>query len=99
MAIAESDLTKGQVRKLNALRKSIGDKLAEEAFAKWLARQKSSNHEIIKPDPVAEMISEMLKPLLKKKGVNLGRYGYSVKRARGKGAKGLVVTRIEKAET
>jgi hypothetical protein len=28
--------------------------------------------------------------------VNLGRYGYLVKRARGKGAKGLVIGRIEK---
>lgn len=98
MALNESDLTKGQVRKLNALRKSIGDGLAEEAFAKWLARQEAEKKEIHKPDPVAELISETLKPLLKKKGVNLGRYGYSVKRARGKGANGLVVTRIEKTE-
>ena len=34
--IDESTLTKGQVRKLNALRKSVGDAIAEEAFAKWL---------------------------------------------------------------
>ena len=39
MPINESALTKGQIRKLNALRKSIGDDLAEEAFGKWLARQ------------------------------------------------------------
>ena len=98
MSLSESDLTKGQVRKLNALRKSIGDSLAEEAFAKWLTHQESEKKESHRPDPVAELISETLKPLLKKKGVNLGRYGYSVKRARGKGANGLVVTRIEKTE-
>ena len=98
MAIAESNLTKGQVRKLNALRKSIGDNLAEETFAKWLAQQGSATKEFHKPDLVADLISETLKPLLKKKSLNLGRYGYSVKRARGKGANGLVVTRIEKAE-
>ena len=98
MSLNESDLTRGQVRKLNALRKSIGDSLAEEAFAKWLDRQETEKQEIHRPDPVAELISETLKPLAKKKGLNLGRYGYAVKRARGKGAKGLVVTRIEKTE-
>ena len=36
MAIDETGLTKGLVRKLNALRKSVGDNLAEEVFAKWL---------------------------------------------------------------
>ena len=39
MGINESKLTKGQVRKLNALRKSVGDALAEEVFGKWLAQQ------------------------------------------------------------
>ena len=38
MAIDETGLTKGQVRKLNALRKSVGDDLAEEVFTKWLER-------------------------------------------------------------
>ena len=33
MAIDETGLTKGQVRKLNALRKSVGDDLAEGVFA------------------------------------------------------------------
>ena len=39
MAIDETGLTKGLVRKLNALRKSVGDELAEEVFAKWLERE------------------------------------------------------------
>ena len=95
MAINESNLTKGQIRKLNALRKSIGDALGEEAFRKWLKQQKVVTKEV-QLDPVAEMIVEALKPLAKNKNLNLGRYGYSVKRARGKGAKGIVVTRIEK---
>ena len=94
MPINESDLTKGQVRKLNALRKSIGDSLGEEAFAKWLSQQKSEKKED-RQDPVAEMILDILKPLEKQKSLNLGRYGYSIKRARGKGAKGFVVSRIE----
>jgi hypothetical protein len=94
MAIDESDLTKGQVRKLNALRKSIGDKLAEDAFKKWLAQQETKEQEI-KEDPVAEKILEILEPLSNDKSLNLGRYGYSIKRARGKGAEGFVVARIE----
>ena len=36
MAIDETGLTKGLRRKLNALRKSVGDDLAEEVFAMGL---------------------------------------------------------------
>ena len=35
----EASLTKGQIRKLNALKKSIGDNLGEQAFSKWLQTQ------------------------------------------------------------
>ena len=95
MAIDEKGLTKGEVRKLNALRKSIGDKLADDAFSKWL-KQKTPAKSVDDVDPVAEKIAEAVKPLAKDKSINLGRYGYSIKRARGKGAKGIVVARIEK---
>ena len=95
MAINETGLTKGEVRKLNALRKSIGDELADEAFSKWL-KQKKSAIIVDRVDPVAEKIAEALKPLAKDKSVKLGLYGYSIKRARGKGAKGIVVSRIKK---
>jgi len=94
MPINESDLTKGQVRKLNALRKSIGDKLGEDVFKKWLSQQQAEEEED-RTDPVAEIILNAVKPLEKDKSLNLGRYGYSIKRARGKGAKGFVVARIE----
>ena len=40
-AISEGELTKGQVRKLNALRKSVGDKIGTRAFADWLSSQRS----------------------------------------------------------
>ena len=36
--IDETALTKGQLRKLNALRKSLGPSIADEAFAKWLGQ-------------------------------------------------------------
>ena len=35
--IDESTLTKGQRRKLNALRKSVGDEIGERTFAEWRA--------------------------------------------------------------
>ena len=35
----ESSLTKGQRRRLNALRKSVGDEIAVRAFVEWLASQ------------------------------------------------------------
>ena len=38
-SIDESTLTKGQLRKLNALRKSVGQDIGERAFAEWLAWQ------------------------------------------------------------
>ena len=48
MAVIEDSLTKGQKRKLNALRKSIGDKLGSEAFAKWMKEQ-AKKVPIVKP--------------------------------------------------
>ena len=62
MAIDETGLTKGLVRKLNALRKSVGDDLAEEVFAKWLEREAASQARS-KPDPVAMKIIEPTFPI------------------------------------
>ena len=96
MAINEKDLTKGQTRKLNALRKSVGDDLAESVFAKWLSRQVK----VVptdKPDPVAEKILDAIAGLDKDPAFKLGNQGYSVRRARGKGASRFIVTKIEKA--
>ena len=36
--IEEAALTKGQLRKLGALRKSLGQAIADEAFSKWLVQ-------------------------------------------------------------
>ena len=59
MAIDETGLTKGLVRKLAALRKSVGDDLAEEVFARWLEREAALQAKS-KPDPVAMKIVEGL---------------------------------------
>ena len=90
----KSNLTKGQVRKLNALRKSLGNKIADPAFSKWLKTQKS-NKSGGKTDPVALKLENSLKSLASKK-INLGTWGYTIKRAKGKGAKGCVATRNKK---
>ncbi len=94
MAINEKTLTKGQIRKLNALRKSIGDKLANEIFAKWIKEQ-AKKTSINQFDPVVDKIQNALAPLAKDKSIRLGNRGYSIHRARGKGAKGFVVKKIK----
>ena len=88
MAIDETGLTKGRVRKLNALRKSVGDDLAEEVFAKWLERQACFTSQG-QTDPVAVKIVEALAGRENDPKFNLGNHGYTLRRAKGKGASGL----------
>ena len=97
MAIDETGLTKGLMRKLNALRKSLGDDLAEEVFAKWSERQATSQAKD-KPDPVAMKIVEALAGFENDPKFNLGNYGYTLRRAKGKGAPGFIVYRNERAD-
>ena len=95
MGINESKLTKGQVRKLNALRKSVGDTLAEEVFGKWLAQQaKGSSAQ--KADAVAVKIEEALASYADDPTFRLGNYGYTIKRARGKDVSGIFVRNEER---
>ena len=97
MAIKETSLNKGQIRKLNALRKSVGVKIGEEAFGKWLKEQaKAKAVPTVQSDPVAEKILNAVKSLEKDKTVKLGNRGYVIKRAKGKGAKGFVVQKVVK---
>lgn len=93
MAINESKLTKGQVRKLNALRKSVGHELGEEVFSKWLAQQAATKP---KPDPIAVKINEALAGYASDASFRLGNYGYTIRRARGKGQSGFSITKNEK---
>lgn len=95
MAIDGKKLTKGQIRKLNALRKSIGNELGEEVFGKWLA-QVSRAAAGPKPDPVAVRIEEALSDFATDRTFKLGNYGYTIRRARGKGASGFAATKNEK---
>ena len=70
MIINDGSLTKGQKRKLNALRKSIGDKLGSDAFAKWIKEQ-AKKAPVEKTDPVAEKLLKALNPLIKDKSIKL----------------------------
>ncbi len=58
MSLDLSTLNKGQTRKLNALRKSLGNEIADNAFAKWMKTQTKENS--VQIDPVAEKIKVAL---------------------------------------
>jgi hypothetical protein len=93
MAINEKALSKGEIRKLAALRKSLGDVIANEAMDKWLKNKPVVTE---KEDPVAIKIEEALGGLSKDKKFKLGNYGYTVRKAKGKGASGFVAVRNNK---
>ena len=79
--IDESTLSKGEIRKLNALRKSVGTEIGDKAFAEWLSsRSDGSNEE----DPNAEKIVDVLWPLVVAGTVKIPRGGYLLKRGRGR---------------
>jgi len=92
MTIDQSTLTKGQVRKLNALRKSVGDDIAENAFGKWMKTQTKTPKEV--RDPVADTLVAVLDQFKDDKTFRLGTKGYVVKRSKGKGASGFVAQKI-----
>ena len=90
----KKSLTKGQIRKLNALRKSLGNKIADKAFMEWL-KQQAKQAPVAKADPVEKKLLSALKGLEKDKSINLGRKGYVIKRTKGRGVKsGFVVEKI-----
>ena len=77
--IDESALTKGQRRKLNALRKSVGDEVGERAFAEWLA-----SRPVAKADENAALIVDTLWPLVQQGSLAIPRGGYLLRRGRGR---------------
>jgi hypothetical protein len=92
MPIDESNLTKGQVRKLNALRKSVGDDIAEDAFSKWMKIQTQTPKDV--SDLVADALVAALDEYKDDKTFRLGSKGYVVKRSKGKGAAGFIVQKV-----
>lgn len=90
-SLSERELTKGQVRKLTALRKSVGDKIGTRAFADWLATQQAQAGPAA--DKNAELIVKALEPLVKQKKLRIPRGGYLVRRGRGR----VIVSRAKTA--
>ena len=81
--INEAGLTKGELRKLNALRKSVGDQIGEKAFAEWL-KKRSKVDPAVDHDRNAELIAETLGGLVNDGGLQVPRGGYIVTRGRGR---------------
>ena len=77
----ENELTKGQLRKLNALRKSIGEEIAHKAFAEWLSSQSTTVEEV---DKNAELIADVLVDQINKGKLRIPRGGYLLRRGRGR---------------
>ena len=92
MPIDESNLTKGQVRKLNALRKSVGNDIAEDAFSKWMKTQTQTPKDV--SDLVADALVAALDEYKDDKTFRLGSKGYVVKRSKGKGASGFIAQKV-----
>jgi hypothetical protein len=92
MTIDHSTLTKGQIRKLNALRKSVGDDIADVAFGKWMQTQSKTPKDA--SDPVADALVAALSNLTSDKSFKLGTKGYVVRRAKGKGASGFAAQKV-----
>lgn len=74
-------MTKGQLRKLEALRKSVGSDIADKAFAEWLASEPTSGGAA---DPTAEKIAGAMMELVRRDSITIPRGGYLVRRGRGR---------------
>ena len=87
LKINESGLKKGQLRKLNAYRKSVGgnEAAAVQMFNIWLKNQpkRVSKSDV---DFVSKQLIDALDHSLPN-GLRLGNKGYTVKMARGRGVK------------
>ena len=86
----ENALPKGQLRKLTALRKSLGDDIANRAFAQWLKTQEKGNTGAV--DKGAELIEETVAAVVQKKKLTIPHGGYLLTRGRGR----VFVTRAAK---
>ena len=79
---SEKDLTKGQLRKLTALRKSLGNKIADKAFAEWFKTQAGEVGSA--EDKNAVLIAQALQPLIERNKLKIPRGGYLLNRGRGR---------------
>ena len=80
--IDEKALTKGQLRKLGVLRKSLGDKIADKAFAEWL--KSGGGAPAAQADKSAQLIADALGKLVIAGKLRIPRGGYLLTRGRGR---------------
>ena len=78
--IDETNLTKGQLRKLMALRRSLGSAIADEAFAKWFEQAAEEPA----TDENAVIVANTLYGLIQEGKLQIRRGGYVVRRGRGR---------------
>ena len=74
-------LKRGQLRKLETLRKQLGPEIADKAFAEWLNRAAGKDPG---PDRNADMIADRVMDLVSRRKLNIPRGGYLVRRGRGR---------------
>lgn len=73
-------LTKGQARKLDALRRSVGQDIADRAFAAWLKAGAGAPA----ADRNAALIADTLGPLVRDGKLQIPRGGYVLTRGKGR---------------
>jgi len=81
IAEIEKNLTKGQLRKLNALRQSVGPAIGERAFVKWL--KKANSEKGTEGDRNADLIAEAVHGVISDRRLRIPRGGYLLRRVRG----------------
>ncbi len=78
----EKALTKGELRKLNVLRKSVGEDVGEKAFMDWLRKKPAK---VVAPeDKNTALIADTLIPLIQQNKLRIPRGGYLIRRGRGR---------------
>lgn len=87
---SEKDLTKGELRKLRALQKSVGEEIGQQAFEKWLRDRRSGKGSEEEEDKNAALIADALAKLIDEKNLRIRRGGYLVTRGRGR----VIVSRV-----
>ena len=78
--VDEGTLTKGQLRKLNALKKSLSEDIAGRVLAEWLSSQPAG----AAPDGNAALVVDTLWPLVQQGTLAIPRGGYLIRRGRGR---------------
>ena len=78
----EKLLTKGELRKLTALRKSVGEDIGDQAFMDWLRKKPLVLAE--PEDKNAALIADTLVSLIEQNKLRIPRGGYLILRGRGR---------------